>query len=1753
MSEDGTKLRPTLSESGFSLEVRDEINDKLQDTFENLVDYKIQALKQAKTMDDQQKIIEKYKTKCERMRSDIIERRNNMNAILNLFDVTDQITIDDLKKIVQLWKIHDSLYAAIAHVFGEKPQSNKDFSNQIVEMQRIIGSLETLLPERKSSIVDCVQQLINKNNEVINRQDSISKILSAAPEDLVSNISYIVQTKKSLEQTNEKQKNELEKITKERNQLAALKRTIMTQLNAKDDEMIVPTIEKLINGDKILQNVTQKLGCDIGSTEVQTHSLLSKVKMLESEKDAIATALGVKNTTLVASVRDLVDYKKRLESEANDFKSENEKLRAKLLQTESQNRTYLDTIRQRGTKIDSLTKEREQLQAQLQALQDQLAALTQSYEESQAQLTTVTGKLQQNENLKQMLQKEFDSSQKHSVTVVEKLAADNTAKANEINKLNVDLAASTRMQGQLQEKIKQVETQKQSAQVELDMLRKKNEQLQADNTKKIDEISQLKTQIESLTRKNDETVTHLQQTLGSYRLLQSEFDSARKTSEEALAKASEEISENAKEINSLKTDILAAQRLHETDDTTIQMLQNEITANKQHSTEVIEKLKQESAQKTGEIASLNANIDNAKRTVDEIQQRLDKNNANIKLMQAQNEAEKKRYLEETTELINDNAEKQKEIASLKAKLSTAEREKAELVTNVDTLSTQIEQNEALQQLIQKEYEAARQHSHAVLEKVTNESSEKSKEIAQLKVDLKDVTDKLQEAEVELESLRSALSSQESETTAQAQREIVALKKSLSLKDQTIAKLNEEINEINDSSHSLVVEQASDLQKMSNRASQLVDQLTKVKTELEISKGEQAKLQSEIKKNEATIAAQNKTLTQQNTTIVSNTQELAQLHSEIGQLKLKHEQTVASLQKERQREIAELKAEHIKEIATASESSQREINRISLDTQQKLDDFIVQSRELLTQKQNEILELAEKHQQEISQITAEKAAIESNYKDKEAELNRQINSLVMENNQLRDKISTIGEQIHETSKELNAVQNDFNNRTKIFDQSLASHREALEQICDILGLKKSSTADEVIESVDRLMKNFAKQQIEVCKSLKIPRGSPIKDIKKRILDLQETNESYASVADHLGLPLEPKAIQERVENLEQIILNLQNQVKQKEQVMRDIADELNVSKTTQIHQRIQELKDEKFHIQTELENTAVFNKTLCETLGCDDADLDKTIEDAFKSKKQLERAHNKLAELVGLQPEKHITQESVSVVYERVSNLKKTRDQLSQILGTERIEDSVLSLKRQNDDLIELFDAKGEDDSVVYAANLTKRTLQNVSQEKDQIIQQQSKLCEMLNVSSFNDLQRTVAHLKEDNDRLQKANAANAILREQVAEIIDEGGLDSTQNDSIVTALRQMKLDRSNMSTTLKDQTKLLSAALGIKGRTQEAMAKGILNLRKKCKENDDIIQRMNEMLFGICRMLKIEYTSDKTTFGEIELAIGSLLSSNELLKDRVGEVVGLSPSLRDAQTISKEVKKLYDTAKDVERMRKLVGELEGSKQELQRMCYRPKTTATTQTEPLENESLPIIQEQASTIRDFESQLRTQERELGRNHEEIDILRSSLTDIYQSLGAHVLTPREAIREIGHLKMQNEDLSRSVIESQQVQITPSALTDFQQAQMANLRAQSDRLYHQAKTLKNDASAQRLHQATSMSMASQSYTGRPSATHQSSASAYSPRPSRSNVSASSLTQTHLSASRNSSFSQRGDRYNSPTRERVTNVSTSRKSSFV
>ena len=371
------------------------------------------------------------------------------------------------------------------------------------------------------TIVDAVQQLLNKNNEMLSRQDSMVKLLSATPEDLVSNISYLLQTKNSLEKANDKQKSELEKITQERNQLSALKRTIKAQLGSPDDDSLVPMIEKLMQSDRILQNVTQKLGCDVGSTEVQTHTLLSKLKQLESEKDAIASTLGVKNTTLVASVRDLLDNKKRLETETVDLKTENEKLRNKLLTSESQNRANVDALRQRGSKIDSLTKEREQLQGQLRTAEDQLSTLTQNFEESQAQLTTANSKLQQNENLKQMLQKEFDSSQKHSVSVVEKLAADNTAKANEINKLNVDLSANTRLINQLQERIKQYETEKQSAAVEMDNMKKANDQLQTENSTKLDEISQLKTQIETLTRSNNEAQTHLQQTLGSYKLLQS--------------------------------------------------------------------------------------------------------------------------------------------------------------------------------------------------------------------------------------------------------------------------------------------------------------------------------------------------------------------------------------------------------------------------------------------------------------------------------------------------------------------------------------------------------------------------------------------------------------------------------------------------------------------------------------------------------------------------------------------------------------------------------------------------------------------------------------------------------------------------------------------------------------------------------------------------------------------------------------------------------------------------------------------------------------------------------------------------------------------------------------------------------------------------------------------------------------------------------------------------------------------------------
>ena len=75
-------------------------------------------------------------------------------------------------------------------------------------------------------------------------------------------------------------------------------------------------------------------------------------------------------------------------------------------------------------------------------------------------------------------------------------------------------------------------------------------------------------------------------------------------------------------------------------------------------------------------------------------------------------------------------------------------------------------------------------------------------------------------------------------------------------------------------------------------------------------------------------------------------------------------------------------------------------------------------------------------------------------------------------------------------------------------------------------------------------------------------------------------------------------------------------------------------------------------------------------------------------------------------------------------------------------------------------------------------------------------------------------------------------------------------------------------------------------------------------------------------------------------------------------------------------------------MKTLVGELERSKQEMQRLVHRPKATIDVQTDPVENESIPIIKEQKSMMREYESQIRNQENEIGIHREEIEILISS---------------------------------------------------------------------------------------------------------------------------------------------------------------------
>ena len=1784
-NEENEKLHVSPSDDGLTIQMRDQINDQLQDSFDVLLDYKNQAIKQTKIAEEQKLVIEKLKSKADKLRNELKEKRTNMNTILNLFNVEDQISIEKLKEIIENWRKKDELYSSIAKTFRKNPEENIDFSNSILEMMNLINELENLLNNHGEGIVSAVKEILENNGQLENLKKDLSNTLSVKPENIKNSIDSIMNENSALNEENKKKNAEILNLKKEIKQLSSLKKAVSEHLGVNNDSSIIYSIDKLRNDSNILQKINEKINCDEGSTEVTVHSLISKLQQLENERSVISKTLGVPITTLVTSVNDLNETKKRLEAEINDLKKENEKMKGSILKFESQGRSNKDAIRERDISIENITKERDQLKEKSRKQEEKIVSLNRAKEELSAQLTTTKSQLQQNESLKKMLQSEFDTSKQQSNTVVEKLVADNTQKASEINKLKVEISAAKLAQNTLQEKIHNLEEQQKVENEAADKIKDANSKLQSELYEKQDENGKLKANIDSLSKEKAEMQAKLQQSLHAYSLLQSEHDTNVNTSEEALAKAAKDLSEKVKEITAIKSELAEAKRMQLSTETTKQQIESELAANKQHSSEVINKLKDDINAKTEEIAKVNAELLSAKSAVENLQRQFKQMEASQQITQSQYEAEKSNTAEKTKKLVANNAEKQKEITSLKATISDLEREKAEAIVKMNTLQANIEQNTSIQQMMQGEYEASKKHANELLDKVTNESTEKSKEIANLKLELatigtkheaessqiielntkleqmeqqkESISNELEEAKLrseksltdlttesqskckEIASLKEKISAQEVEisqltTTVQNMKlemetlnskldhkeafinqqkqelssqkeqistllnqmtedkqnnikEIQALKKEIAFKEQNISQLNDEISSLNDSSQSIVNGQASDLQKLTAKGAELSEQIKKVTLELHQANEQNNNLISEGKKKDSQISSQQKIIERQNAFINDNSKEVAALQQQIGKAEIAHEEEIAALKKECAAQISDLKKQQIQELAKltqekhdeitkAQENSQDEMTKLSSSTQQKLEVFVAQSKKVLADKQNEIIELTNKFQNEISdmqkknqdeltQLINEKQKEEIDFAEKENKLNHQVSNLEIENSQLRAKIDAIGKQITETSKELNEVQNDFVTRSRAYDQSVSMHKEALAKICDALGMKKSSTPTEMISFVEKLMKNFAKQQTEVCKSLNIPKGSPAKVIKKRINDLSDQSTTICTIADHLGVQPTPEAINDRVDGLEKLVDLLQNKLKKKERELREIACKLNVTKVSDVNNKLQSLIDENEQLQADIENSQLFKGSLCQTLGCDENELDKTVEDVFSDKKALQRAQQKLAELVGVDEE---SLDCASVVYEKVQDLKNTHDELSTILGTQRVGESVASLKRQNDELLSVFEGKDDDESIVYAAASTKRSLQNLEEEKEKMLTQQTQLCDIMNVSSFKDLQRSVISLKKDNERLKSREIENSILREQVADVIDEGGLDSSRNDTIIQALQQLKEEKQNLSESLSDQTKLISAALGIKGRTSEAMAKGIISLKKKCKANEDTVKRMQDMMFGICRMLNIEFTTEKTTFGEIELAIGSILSSNSILRDRIGEIVGLSPSMREPKAIAQEVKKLFNTAKDVEKMRKVVGELEASKQEMQRLVYRPKTTVTIQTDPVENESLPIIQNQAATIRDIESRLRQQEQEIGHSVEEIDILRSSLDDIYRSLGTHVATPREAIREIGHLKMQNDDLSRSVLEAKGVPISSSALSDFQQAQIANLRATSDRLYNQAKTIKTEVTS-------------------------------------------------------------------------------------
>ncbi|EAY22728.1 viral A-type inclusion protein, putative [Trichomonas vaginalis G3] len=2217
MSEKEANARPgiraTPSESNFSLQVRDEINDQLQTTFDDLIGDKIQAMRLKKQTEEQQKAIEKLKTINQKLKTELLEKNKNLNLVLNLFDIPDQISLEELERMVKNMKLHSDFYDLIAKAFGDKSEDNKDYSPIIAQLLKIFGDLKNSLQTDDDKIASVVSNLLQEKQLYQKQLENITKTINCKDADKIPTLlQELMQNKLNLEKENNKLSTQLSSLQssssdnisnlkKERDELVSIKSGILTVLGLKNDNQIEPTINNLLNSHKILQQAISSLGCSPEKTHETIKQLIQHHQNLKEQQDAITKMLKSNPSEIPSQIQNLLDAKNSSEKQAKNLKSELGKTTNKLLDAQNE-------LNDKANSIKNLEYENDQTKQTVKRLNEQLADANRKLHETEVSLETTKSQLQQNENLKSLIQSEYDNSRQHSNELVEKLTqeltskseeatklksqvsemlsriqqAENTKQAlqssiettrnmtnnmieglhNELNSKNDEIAKLQAQNATLhrefeisQAKLQQTETQRKSLQDDLDstqdQLNDTESKLSTEISTKDKEIANLKNQLDSVNKKNEEmeiqlesfnakakqyqndfkssqqkqtelenklqneiaqktetiaklqskiteskrkqtdTANLLDHTSNQLKILQSEYEATKKNHSQAIKDLSAESSEKTKEIGRLMNEVSAAKRAQLALENSKQTIQAEYEASSKHSSELIENLKNENSQKVAELAKMKAENENLKRSNDVNNLKLKDNETALQILKSDLETIKQKNNETIGKLTSEISEKSKENLDLKSNLADMTRQNTELNSQVETLKSQISQNEVLKKLMENEYANNKEETQQFLAKAVQENTEKTKEINDLKAEISNLSSKNQQMNSNIDSLNSQVSNLTSsneelknnyqklvesseqtiqgkikeisdlkeknsklnsnislkdaeiaentknlealhenaakkdllvkqlqeqirndkneianltqtldETKSSLNHDIIVLKNSNDIKDQQIQSLNDHINSLNDTSMNAVNEQINAKQKLSEQITQLEDENNKLNNQLQSDKIEISKLNVALGEKDSLAAAKQNVIDEQNVTIQKQNKKIADLQGDIGKMNISHEDEIANIKLQHVKEISDIKAQHIKELADKEQETKKLIESIISDNQQKysqssnelqdkLNKLMSSSQEIISEKQKEISEMKEKHQNEMSllqnnlrsekeNLRAEKDKEISDLKDKYdlelsnlrlklnqlnsskdkeisdlnekhhneisdleknlrdemnqmqqakkdeinelrekqrqelsqsrteysqlqqnsakeisdlnekhhnemkdlqnsfkqemdklqdaktkeiQELNDKLNqlqlsksneiselkekqqnefslkskeisgikqkhhqeidslnekhleeienmqvnhvnelqtlkdqhhqqildlqnqsridmdlvknqklkeitelnkkhhdeleklqidhrieldqmnsqklkeitamndkhheeiiaiqnssrneldkiqktrqqevsglmaqrakdlqentktienlkkensSLQVENKTLKSQLENIRLQIKETSKELTEMQSAFSNRSRVFDESLSLMRSTLEKIRMILGLPADVSVEEIASSVDNLMKNFAKHQLEVCKALDLPKRSPLKEIRGKINELSGTSHSLQEITTNLGLQNSPDAINEHIKTLHGVCRKLESEVRKRDTQLSGIAISLGAEDPSQIDNQIQTILEENDNLKTEIDVSQMNNKSLCSTLGVDEEEnVDRHVDRLIRDKSQMERAQKKLAELVGVENDDN----SSAVVYQKVAQMQRTQEQLTKILGTENIEDAVSDLHKQSEELNSIFESVNNDEngSIVYQASSQKEIVGQLITKNGNLSSQMAEIGKLMNVSTFQDIKRAINFLLSENERLTKTEADGIELRQQIADIIDTPGiLDTTNNDMILAAVRNTKNSLTETKESLDQQTKLMSKALGVKGKTPEALARGAIEIRRREKEYKQTLERQNEMTFGIAKMLGIQYDGEKKTYGDIELAIGKLISTTNILKDKVGEVVGIPPNLRDAASIATEVRKLSESAKDCDLMRKTVGELEKSKQELQRIAFKPKKNSSSQTDPIPDELVPILHQQADELRDARQTIFTQENNLSRSREEANILRSSLSSIYEALGSNVSTPREAVYEIGRLRMSNSDLSKSVLEYQKIPIPSSALSEYQKAQMAHLVAQSDKLYRQTENLKEQVSPARTPRST------------------------------------------------------------------------------